>query len=127
METVKFYICRTCGNIIRVVNDQRGPLSCCGHPMEELTMNVVDASHEKHIPVYEVKSNMVNVSVGSVMHPMSEEHYIMWIYLETKNGGQIKYLNSDMDATASFILEDDKPVAIYAYCNLHELWKVECK
>ncbi len=65
------------------------------------------------------------MEVGSVAHPMLEEHYIMWIYLETEHGGQRKVLNPGDAPKAVFLLEDDKPVAAYEYCNLHGLWKAE--
>ena len=122
---VKFYRCNHCGNIVMMVHDSKVPVMCCGEKMTELVAGSTDASLEKHVPVVDIKSNSVEVSVGSVMHPMEEEHYIMWIYLETNHGGQIKYLKPEEDAMATFLLEDEKPKAVYAYCNLHGLWKKE--
>lgn len=122
---VKFYRCNHCGNIVMMVHDSKVPMMCCGEKMTELVAGSTDAAVEKHVPVVDIKSNSVEVSVGSVMHPMEEEHYIMWIYLETNRGGQIKYLNPGEDAMATFLLNDEKPKAIYAYCNLHGLWKKE--
>lgn len=122
---VKFYRCNHCGNIVMMVHDSKIPIMCCGEKMTELVAGSTDAAVEKHVPVVDVKSNSVEVSVGSVMHPMEEEHYIMWIYLETNRGGQIKYLNPGEDAMSTFLLNDEKPKAVYAYCNLHGLWKKE--
>lgn len=122
---VKFYRCNHCGNIVMMVHDSKVPMMCCGEKMTELVAGSTDAAVEKHVPVVDIKSNSVEVSVGSVMHPMEEEHYIMWIYLETNRGGQIKSLNPGEDAMATFLLNDEKPKAVYAYCNLHGLWKKE--
>ena len=122
---VKFYRCNHCGNIVMMVHDSKVPMMCCGEKMTELVAGSTDAAVEKHVPVVDIKSNSVEVSVGSVMHPMEEEHYIMWIYLETNRGGQIKSLNPGEDAMATFLLNDEKPKVVYAYCNLHGLWKKE--
>ena len=121
----KFYICRHCGNVIHKVHDAGVPVMCCGQKMEELVPNTVDASGEKHLPVAVVENGVVSVSVGSVAHPMIPEHSIEWVYLESEKGGQIKYLNPGSAPEVKFWLGDDKPVAVYAYCNLHGLWMVE--
>ena len=122
---VKFYICRHCGNVIHKVHDAGVPVVCCGQKMEELVPNTVDASGEKHLPVAVVENGVVSVSVGSVAHPMVPEHSIEWVYLEGEKGGQIKYLNPGSAPEVKFQVGDDKPVAVYAYCNLHGLWMVE--
>jgi superoxide reductase len=98
---------------------------CCGQKMTKLEAGVVEASREKHIPVAEVKGNTVEVVVGSVLHPMTEEHSITWVYLETDRGGQRKNLTPGEEPKVTFALADEKPIAVYAYCNLHGLWKVE--
>lgn len=121
----KFYICRHCGNVIHKVHDAGVPVVCCGQKMEELVPNTVDASGEKHLPVAVVENGVVSVSVGSVAHPMVPEHSIEWVYLEGEKGGQIKYLNPGSAPEVKFQVGDDKPVAVYAYCNLHGLWMVE--
>jgi superoxide reductase len=95
--------------------------------MEELVPNTVDASGEKHLPVYTLKDNVLEVSVGSVLHPMSKEHNISWIYVETEKGGQRKNLEVEGDPKACFCFCDDKPLSVFAYCNLHGLWKSEIK
>ena len=120
----KFYVCEHCGNIITKVNDSKVPVMCCGQPMKEMIPGTTDAAVEKHVPVYEVEGNVVNVKVGSVDHPMIPEHYIQWIVLETKEGFQIKYLEPETPPVASFSLtEGDEVVAVLEYCNLHGLWQ----
>lgn len=119
----KFYICRHCGNIAGMINDAGVPLVCCGEKMDVLTANTVDASQEKHVPAVTVEGNEVIVNVGTVAHPMIPEHSILWIYLETENGGQRKVLKPGDAPEAKFTVTNDKPIAVYAYCNLHGLWK----
>ncbi|MBR5121286.1 MAG: desulfoferrodoxin [Oscillospiraceae bacterium] len=120
----KFYICKHCGNIIAKVNDSGVPVICCGEHMAELVPNTVEASNEKHIPVYEVVDNTVLVTVGSVEHPMTPEHLIEWVSLQTKQGNQRKVLKAGEAPKVSFkICDGDEVEAVYAYCNLHGLWK----
>ena len=121
----KFYICEHCGNIIGVIHNAGVPMMCCGQKMTKLEAGVVEASHEKHIPVVTVEGNTVRVNVGSVTHPMSEEHHIAWVYLQTNRGGQRKCLDVTGAPEVTFALADETPVAVYAYCNLHGLWKTE--
>ena len=120
----KFFQCEVCGKMVAVVKDTRVPLMCCGRKMNELIPGTVEASAEKHIPVWSVEGNVVTDTVGSVIHPMVEEHYIAWISLQTKQGNQRKVLAPGQAPTACFALcEGDEVVAAYAYCNLHGLWK----
>jgi len=120
----KFYKCKHCGQIVAIVKKTGAPLVCCGEKMEELIPGTVDASKEKHIPVYKVENNRVDVIVGSIEHPMINEHYIEWISIQTKYGNQRKVLTPNSAPTASFaLMEGDEVEAVYAYCNLHGLWK----
>ncbi len=96
----KFYRCSHCGKIIAVVKETGVPVICCGEKMQEIVPNTVDAAQEKHVPVIEVKENLVTVKVGSVTHPMLDEHYIEWISLETKEGNQRKELKPGADPVA---------------------------
>jgi len=82
----------------------------------------VEASGEKHLPVAELSGSRLTVTVGAVEHPMADVHYIQWIFVETENGGQIRYLNPGQAPNVGFELGSEKPVAVYAYCNLHGLW-----
>ena len=121
---LKFFRCEHCGNIIEMVEDKGVPVVCCGQRMTELVAGTSDGAREKHVPVYEVKDNIVHVKVGEVAHPMIPEHYIEWIVLQTKNGVQLKELNPGDKPEACFALCDgDEVEAVYAYCNLHGLWK----
>lgn len=127
MTENKFYICRHCGNIVESINNSGVPLICCGEKMEELVPNTVEASQEKHLPVVSILGEVVRVSVGSAAHPMSEEHSIEWVCLKTDKGSQRKHLKSGESPEADFVLANEKPEAVYAYCNLHGLWKTEIK
>lgn len=84
----KFYICRRCGNLIGLIHDAGVPMMCCGQKMEALVPNTTEASVEKHLPFVQKEGGSVYVRVGETTHPMTEEHYIQWVYLETENGGQ---------------------------------------
>lgn len=120
----KFYICKHCGNIIAMVKDAGVPVVCCGERMPQLIPGTSDGAAEKHVPVYEVNGNVVNVTVGAVEHPMLENHYIEWISIQTNYGNQRKTLKPGEAPKASFaLLEGEKVEAVYAYCNLHGLWK----
>ncbi len=122
----KFYICKHCGNIYAAVKESGVAVMCCGTKMDEIIPGTVDASLEKHIPVYTVDGNIVKVQVGSVSHPMEEVHYIEWISIQTKQGNQRKTLKPKDAPTACFALcEGDVVEAVYAYCNLHGLWKTK--
>ncbi len=121
---MKFYRCAHCGQIVAIVKETGVPVICCGEPMQEIIPGSVDAAVEKHVPVYEVKDNKVYVTVGSTEHPMLAEHYIEWIAVETKMGNQRKALSPNDAPKACFALcEGDEVVNVYAYCNLHSLWK----
>ncbi|MER2139733.1 MAG: desulfoferrodoxin family protein, partial [Succiniclasticum sp.] len=83
-------------------------------------------SREKHVPVVSVAESIVTVKIGSAEHPMTTAHHISWIYLQTQKGGQRRALTIDDKPEARFALIDgDKPVAVFAYCNLHGLWVTE--
>lgn len=121
----RFFRCKHCGNLIEKIYDSGVTPVCCGEEMEELLPNTVDASQEKHVPSVTVEGNIVTVQIGSVPHPMEEKHYIMWIYLLTKNGCQRKHLAPGEEPKAVFALEEDGLIAVYEYCNIHGLWKKE--
>ena len=126
MSNKKFLVCEHCGNFVGVIKDSGVPMICCGQPMTVLNANTVDASVEKHTPVVSVEGNKVIATVGSVEHPMVDVHYIEWIYVETNKGGQRKALNPGEAPKAEFVMADGEVIkAVYAYCNLHGLWKSE--
>ena len=120
----KFYRCAVCGQIIEKVKETEVPVMCCGKPMQELVAGTTEASLEKHIPEYKIENGVVKVNVGAVEHPMTNEHYIEWVYLKTENGCQRKMLMpTDKPYVEFLISESDKVEEVYAYCNLHGLWK----
>ena len=123
---MKFYRCAHCGQIVAIVKKTGVPVICCGEPMKELIPGTTDAAAEKHVPSFEGKGDVVEVTVGSVEHPMLEEHYIEWIAVQTKQGNQRKSLEPGEPPKACFrICDGDEVEAVYAYCNLHSLWKAE--
>ena len=120
---MKFFKCRHCGKIIAVVNERNVPTICCGEPMSEMVPNTSDGAVEKHVPVYEVKDNVVTVTVGEVKHPMMENHYIEWIAIETNFGNQRKVLKPGEEPVAKFaLLEGEKVIRVVEHCNLHGLY-----
>lgn len=121
----QFFICSVCGNLVGMI-DKKGPkIVCCGKPMNELLPNVTEASGEKHIPVVNITGDSINVQVGSTLHPMTEEHHISWVYILTNLGGQRKTLDINKEPVVDFkLIEGEKLVEVYAYCNLHGLWNV---
>ena len=120
---MKFYQCEHCKNIIVYAYSKGVPVVCCGEKMKELVPGTVDAAKEKHIPEVAIEGNLVNVKVGSVTHPMTEEHHIAFIVLETNKGFQKVDLAHDGKPEAVFALADDeKAISVYEYCNLHGLW-----
>ena len=123
MESGRIFIAED-KTLAMLINRNAAELSCNGAPMKVLTANTTDAAQEKHVPTFEVDGNKITVKVGSVAHPMTEPHLIEWIYLQTKKGGQYRYLtHEDKPEAVFYVAEDDTPLAVYEYCNLHGLWK----
>ena len=125
MKNAKFYVCPHCGNLVEMVNDAGVTPVCCGQKMNALVPGSVDASKEKHVPDVKVGAGVVAVNVGSVNHPMEEVHWIEWVQLVTDQGSYRKWLNPGQSPNVEFLLGDEKPLAVYAYCNLHALWKTD--
>ncbi|MBE6857553.1 MAG: desulfoferrodoxin [Ruminococcus sp.] len=125
MSENRFYICEKCGNIIGLINDAGVPLMCCGKTMKHLKPENDEISGEKHIPSVKISGDKVSVSVGTASHPMTDEHGINWVYLETDRGGQRKCLKGEQVPEVAFSILDEKPVAVYAYCNKHGLWRTQ--
>lgn len=118
---MKFYRCPICGNIITVINGDIKRIRCCGKEMEELVANSVDAAVEKHVPVIEKNGGNIKISVGSTIHPMEEKHYIEWIAIVKDNQICLKKLEPNMDPIVELPYLNNSTV--YAYCNIHGLWK----
>ena len=123
-ELHQIYKCEVCGNIIQVVHNSVGELVCCGQPMKLLKENTVDAATEKHIPIIEKENGKTIVKVGEVNHPMTQEHYIEWIEVITKDSTHKVFLKPGDEPKAEFLIEKEI-LNVREYCNLHGLWKNE--
>jgi superoxide reductase len=120
------YKCATCGAIVESLWNGDQAVSCCGKEMTALVANTTDAAKEKHVPVIERNGTKVTVKVGSVPHPMTKEHYILFIELIAGN----KVLRQDLVegdtvAQAEFLVEENVPLIAREYCNLHGLWSTK--
>ncbi|NQT84748.1 desulfoferrodoxin, partial [bacterium] len=94
-ERLQVYKCEICGNIVEVLHEGAGELVCCGQPMKLYVENTVDAAREKHVPVVEETEGGIKVKVGSVPHPMGEEHYIEWIEIIAGGKAYRQFLNPE--------------------------------
>jgi len=121
-EKLDIYKCNICGNVAEIVHAGASDMSCCGAPMDQLKENSVDAAQEKHVPVVEKVAGGFKVTVGSVAHPMTDDHYIEWIELIAGDSCYRQFLNPCDTPEAAFIVSADSAVA-RAHCNLHGLWK----
>ncbi len=119
------YKCEKCGNIVEVLHEGGGELVCCDQPMKLYEENSVDASREKHVPVIERMSDGIKVTIGSVLHPMTDDHYIEWIELVADGKTQRQMLKPGGEPVAIFGGVKSGSVVARAYCNLHGLWKSE--
>ena len=111
-----------CGNIVEVLHGGDGELVCCGEPMKKMAENTTDAAKEKHVPVIEKIDGGYTVTVGSVEHPMTEEHYIEWIELLADGKAYRQFLKPGQPPKATFPVKADT-ISAREYCNLHGLWK----
>ena len=119
----KIYVCKHCGRIVGDIHDG-GTLVCCGEPMTEMIPNTVDAAKEKHVPVTTLTGNKLEVNVGSVDHPMTAEHLIEWIMVFQDGHTQRVQLEAGCKPSVSVCVNPaGGPVEVFAYCNLHGLWK----
>ncbi len=121
-KRLQIYKCEVCGNIVEVLHEGAGQLVCCGKPMKLMEENTVDAAKEKHVPVIDKTADGIRVTVGSVLHPMEEKHYIEWIELVADGQAYRQFLKPGGKPVALFKLEA-QAVTAREYCNLHGLWK----
>lgn len=128
---MKFYKCKDCGKVLAMpspsdasaAGNAAANSACCGDALVALKANTTDAAVEKHVPVVAKNGSFVQVTVGAVIHPMEEKHFIEWIGIQTKFGFMFRELAPGAEPKASFVLsEGDELVRAYAYCNLHGLW-----
>jgi len=122
-ERLQVYKCDVCGNIVEVVHGADGELVCCGQPMVLQTENTVDAAVEKHIPVIEKTADGITVTVGSVPHPMADDHYIEWIEVVAGGRSYTEYLAPGGSPEATFCVKAEDVTMVREYCNLHGHWK----
>ena len=120
-EHQKFFRCRRCGNLVGLIENAGVPLVCCGEPMKELEANTAEAAQEKHVPVVTRKEGQIRVSVGDIHHPMEEKHYIEWIAIA--NGTSTQRISLSPSDKPEAVFCDVENAEVYAYCNLHGLWK----
>ncbi len=121
-ENVKFLYCEHCGNLVQVVEDSGVPIVCCGDDMTLLVPKTADAGVEKHLPAVEKDGDLLKVTVGEVLHPMTEEHHISWIAVVQDDRVQRFDLDPTGEPKAEFHVTGEADV--YSYCNIHGLWKV---
>lgn len=123
---MKIYICPVCGNVVELLENGGGQLVCCGQPMEEMIAKTADTGLEKHVPVVELNDNKVHVTVGSVLHPMENAHYISKIFLVANKKVKRVNLTPEDEPKATFTLDEEtNNFEVYELCNLHGLWKVD--
>lgn len=118
------YVCLKCGNMVEVLRAGAGTLTCCNQAMSLAEENTTDAAQEKHVPVVERGQGQVGVKVGSVAHPMADDHYIEWVEMIRGDRTVREFLKPGTAPEAAFDCPGGEVVA-RAYCNLHGLWKAE--
>lgn len=122
-EINEIYRCNICGNITEVLHIGVGKMECCGNPMKLLTEKTEDMGAEKHVPVIEETGEGVKVKVGSIPHPMEENHHIEWVEVVTDDRIYRKVLNPGDTPQAEFELNPDDIIELREYCSIHSLWK----
>ena len=123
-ERNSIFKCMHCGYIVQVLHEAKGKLNCCGDEMKLMKENDTDGATEKHVPVIEATDQGVKVTVGSVAHPMEEDHFIEWI--EIINGDYVnrKYLKPGDKPEAEFYVKYSDKLVVREYCNKHGHWKI---
>jgi superoxide reductase len=121
-KKLQVYKCEVCGNMVEVIHAAAGTLVCCGQNMRLLKEGEIDAATEKHVPVIKKMNGGIKVTVGSVAHPMQEDHYIEWIEAIIDGKAYRQFLNPGDQPEALFPV-DGGDITVREYCNLHGLWK----
>ncbi len=121
---MKIFKCNICGNVVELLEEGGGQLVCCGEEMKLINAHTEDEGFEKHVPVITVEGNNVNVKVGSIAHPMMENHFITKIFVIYNNKVLRKNLSYTDVPEANFVLDEEyNSFEVYEYCNIHGLWK----
>jgi len=122
-ELREIYRCDICGNVIEIVNTGSPSLVCCGKPMIKLITKSGDEGKEKHIPVIEELGDKVIVKIGSIPHPMENDHYIVFIEVMTERDIFRRELKPGDNPSAIFNIKKSEIKEVREYCNKHMLWK----
>ncbi len=123
-ERLSIFRCSKCENTVEVIGTGPGTLSCCDAPMERLEGKTADAKTEKHVPVIEQIDGGYKVTVGSVPHPMADDHHIEWIELLADGNAFRRFLKPGDPPEAVFLVAEASEVSAREYCNKHGLWRV---
>lgn len=123
-ERLQIYKCSICGNIVEVLTGGAGELVCCGKPMDNLAAKSADQGKEKHVPVVERTNGAIKVKIGSVPHPMEQDHYIEWIEILADGKAYRQFLEPGQTPEAVFNISAAS-VAAREHCNKHGLWEVK--
>ena len=122
-KEASFYQCNDCNSVLLEMN---GTISQnCDHGLSALEADTLDGATEKHVPIVEFKDNLMTVEVGEIPHPMTVDHSILWIYVQTRSGGAFVRLAPEDQPKARFKINSIDVVGVYAYCDIHGLWKAE--
>lgn len=121
-----FWRCNTCGNFFYALHDSGVNPVCCSKDMEKIEANTVDAAQEKHVPFVQKEDKHIVVNIGEIDHPMEDAHWIQWVALFDKAGNiTFKTLVPGDAPNVKFCGKNVDEGTIYAYCNVHGLWKKE--
>ena len=110
---------------MKIVKCKNGNISIVLKEVEDVTnkvikSNSVDAAFEKHVPMYNIVGDKVEVFVN---HVMEEDHYIEWLLVDYGNEQIIKHFAPG--DVPSMIVEYHSGMKAYSYCNKHSLWVSE--
>lgn len=124
-ELKQIYRCAVCGNVVEVVRSGAGTLVCCGQEMILESVHSQDEGQEKHLPVIEKNGSQVTVKIGSIPHPMTPEHFLEWVEIQTSAGCYRQILTPTSQPQAVFTIPEAEQTGLVArvYCNLHGLWQ----
>lgn len=122
---MNIFYCKHCKRIVYTYYGG-GTLTCCGEEMTLLQPKTTDVGNEKHLPVVEkLSNNQIKVTIGSVLHPMTPEHFIQWIFVAQNNSFQIHTFKPEEQPVATFYVHPEETIKVYEFCNLHGLWLTE--